>query len=382
MKKHIRLIFLASFLFSLHMALLAYVNSSMLAKYVSANVISLSYTISSILALIFVSFAPKIVRMIGNIKYVSLVLVLSSVLLFLISNHTGFSVIPFFILYFSLNSLVLYGLDIFLEHYSSESKTGNIRGAYLTLGNIGWVIAPLISSFIQTKLNFSAIYVVASFVVLLTLFVVIIGQRGFVDRLYKKSHFADGLHILRKNKSLRKITILNFLLQLYFVVMVIYSPVYLTSVIGFSWKTLGFILAVMLSAFVIFPYPAGKLADKFGEKGLMYSALVIMSIATIIFANLGQSSPILYASILFMTRIGASILETVCDSAFFKRVSDSDSSVISTYRMMMPVAYTVAPLIAGLVFALYSYKILFICIGVVMAFAIAIALGIKKPRKA
>jgi MFS family permease len=49
--------------------------------------------------------------------------------------------------------------------------------------------------------------------------------------------------------------------------------------------------------------------------------------------------------------------------------------------MMMPVAYTVGPLIAGLIFALYSYKILFICIGVVMAFAITIALGIKKPRK-
>lgn len=163
--------------------------------------------------------------------------------------------------------------------------------------------------------------------------------------------------------------------------MVIYSPVYLTSVIGFSWKTLGFILAVMLSAFVIFPYPTGKLADKFGEKGLMYSALVIMAIATIIFANLGQASAILYASVLFMTRIGASVLETVCDSAFFKRVSDSDSSVISTYRMMMPVAYTVGPLIAGLIFALYSYKILFMCIGVIMSLAITIALGIRKPRK-
>ncbi len=381
MKRHIRLIFLASFLFSLHMALLAYVNSSMLGKFVSANVISISYTLASVLSLVLISLAPKVIRMIGNLKYISIALVLSTVLLFLISNHSGASVVPFFILYFSLNSLVLYGLDIFLEHYSSESKTGNIRGAYLTLGNLGWVIAPMISASIQNKLDFSAIYIVASVVVFLTLLTVNIGQRGFVDRLYKKSHFADGLHILRKNKSLRKITLLNLILQSYFVVMVIYSPVYLTTVIGFSWKTMGLILAFMLSAFVIFPYPAGKLADKFGEKGLMYGSLVFMFITTIAFANLGQSSAILYASVLFMTRIGASILETVCDSAFFKRVSDSDSSVIGTYRMMMPVAYTIGPLIAGLIFDLYSYKVLFISIGVVMLASTTIATGIKNLRK-
>lgn len=378
MTRHIRLIFLASFFFSLHMALLAYVNSSMLNQFASANTVSLTYTISSILSLVFVGLAPKIIGRIGNMKYMLLVLITSSLLLLQISSHSGNSIIPFFILYFSLNSAVLYGLDIFLEHYSSEKNTGNTRGMYLALGNIGWVLAPILSSYITTNFGFSNVYIVSAIVIMLTLVTIFFGQRGFVDSVYKKNHFVDGINVLRKNKDLRNISILNLILQIYFVFMVIYSPVYLTEVIGFSWKTLGIILSIMLSPFVIFPYISGKIADKKGEKTLMYLSLFIMTIATFVFANLGQKHWVIYALVLFTTRVGASVLETMCDSAFFKRVTDADSSVIGTYRSMMPFAYTIGPLVAGLVYALYSYKILFSTISIVMLLSMFFVLGIKK----
>lgn len=363
------------------MALLAYVNSSMLGQFASQGIVNITYTLSAVLSLVLVGIAPNIIRRIGNMKYVGFSLVGSTLLLYLISTHSGLSIVPFFIVYFALNSVILYGLDLFLEHYSLESKTGNIRGTYLALGNIGWVAAPIISSTVQASFGFSFVYITAAMAVFATFIVVFLGQRGFVDKIYRKSHFIDGLHILRKNKALRRLTLLNFLLQTYFVVMVIYSPVYLTSVIGFSWKTLGIILTVMLSPFVIFPYPVGKLADKVGEKRLMYLGLTLMTLATIVFASLGATSAIIYALVLFATRTGASILETMCDSAFFKRVTDADSAVISTYRTMMPVAYTVGPLIAGLIFALYSYKILFLIIGVVMALSISIVYRIKDSHK-
>ncbi len=201
MQRHIRLVFLASFLFSLHMALLAYVNSSMLAEFASAGLISIAYTLSSILSIFIVSIAPRFLKGFGNLKYMSIVLILSALLLYMISSHIGISILPFFILYFALNSAVLYGLDIFLEHYSKESSTGNTRGLYLTLGNIGWVLAPLISSRLEEKFGFPAIYIAACLIVLLTFLVVLFGQRGVVDKAYKKSHFLDGLHILRKNKK-------------------------------------------------------------------------------------------------------------------------------------------------------------------------------------
>lgn len=377
----IRSIFLASFFFSLHMALLAYVNSSMLSTIASSTLVSATYMIASVLSLCLVTIAPQIVRITGNVKYVALSLLASAALLYLIGTHSGSGIIPLFIAYFSLNSVVLYGLDLFLEHYSSESKTGNIRGLYLTLGNIGWVIAPLISGSLQSRFGFSVIYLVAAVSVAITLFIIFFSQRGFVDKIYQQSHFVDGLRALLKNRDLRKITFLNFLLQTFFVVMVIYSPVYLTEVIGFSWKTLGVLLSIMLLPFVIFPYPSGYIADKYlGEKELLCGALVIMGIATISFARISVPSFALYAVALFLTRMGASIFETMCESAFFKRVTDADSSVISAYRNMMPVAYIVGPLIAGAVFSLTSYQTLFTALGVVMLLSVLYTLRLKDTR--
>jgi MFS family permease len=311
----------------------------------------------------------------------ALSLLASGILLYSISTHSGVKIIPLFILYFSLNSVVLYGLDLFLEHYSNENKTGNIRGLYLTLGNIGWVIAPLISGTLETHFGFSAIYLVAAISVLVTLCIVFFSQRGFVDRVYHRSHFVDGLHTLLKNKNLRKITFLNFLLQFFFVIMVIYSPVYLTSVIGFSWKNLGVLLSIMLLPFVIFPYPSGYIADKYlGEKELMFGALIIMGLATIYFGLVGNASFTIYAIILFLSRMGASIFETMCESAFFKRVTDADSSVISAYRNMMPVAYVIGPLIGAAIFGLTSYKTLFISLGILMIVTSFYTLRLKDTK--
>lgn len=379
--KHIRFIFLASFFFSLHMALIAYLNSSMLSQFASPTVISIVYTVASVLSLILVSIAPSVVRRIGAFRYISFALLGSGILLYLISSHTGIAILPFFVLYFSLNSVILYGLDLFLEHYSSEGQTGNIRGLYLTFGNIGWVAAPIISTTLQSTLGFSAIYLVAACAVGVALMVMFSSQRGFVDKAYNTSSLLDGLRVLRRNKNIRLITTLNLLLQIFFVVMVIYSPIYLTTVIGFSWKALGILLTAMLLPFVIFPYPTGYVADKYlGEKELILTALLIMGLATLYFANLGQSTLVLYAVALFSTRVGASILEEMCDSAFFKQVTDADSAVISIYRNMMPFAYTIGPLIAGAVFALTSYYVLFNILGVLMILATLIALQIKDSR--
>jgi predicted MFS family arabinose efflux permease len=296
----------------------------------------------------------------------------------LISTHKGISIVPFFILYFSLNSLVLYGVDLFLEHYSADTQTGNIRGIYLTISNIGWVIAPLLSAKLQNNFGFSAIYLVASIAVLFTMIIIFVGQRGFIDKAYTKSSLIDGLRVLKENKNIRILTILNFILQSFFVVMVIYSPVYLTSIIGFSWQNLGILLSIMLSAFVIFPYPAGRLADtRIGEKWLICISLFIMSTATFIFAKLGAASLFSYALVLFLTRMGASVLETMCDSAFFKQVSDSDSAVISVYRNMMPFAYTIGPLLAGAIFAISSYQTLFTILGMLVLVSIIIAMKLR-----
>lgn len=358
--KHLRLIFAASLLFSLHTALLAYANSSMLSQFASGRIVSVVYTLASLVAIVLVVTTPRILKRIGNRKTTTVALLISATLLGGISIATGKSILALFVLYFSLNAVVLYGLDIFLEHYSKASNTGNVRGMYLALSNIGWVVAPTLSGILETRFGFGALYACAAVIVALTAVVLWISQKKFVDKHYNKSHFDDGFKILRRNKNIRTITILNLLLQLFFVMMVIYSPLYLTGIVGFSWKTLGLLLSIMLLPFVIFPYPAGYIADKYiGEKELLIGGFLISAGATLFFAQVATTSFIFFAVVLFTSRIGASIVEAMCESYFFKQVTDTDTATISIYRNMLPVAYTIGPLVGAIVFSIGSYTLVF-----------------------
>lgn len=379
--KHLRSIFFASFFFSVHTALLAYANSSMLSQFASPRMVSIVYTLASILSITLVLTAPRILRTLGNRKTIVTTLILSTILLVSLGLASGKIVLLLFVFYFSLNAVVLYGLDIFLEHYSKETQTGNIRGLYLTLSNIGWVAAPIISGILGTRFGFKSLYLVASVVVIATLCIIWFTQKKFVDKHYKKSHLEDGFKTLRTNSNIRTITVINLILQMFFVMMVIYSPLYLTTVIGFSWKTLGILLSIMLVPFVIFPYPAGYIADKYlGEKELLIGGFLIAAAATIFFAQVTTTSFLFFAVILFTSRIGASIVESMSESYFFKQVTDNDSSAISMYRNMLPLAYTVGPLLGALFFSLGSYTLVFSITAGMLVLAAVFTFNLKDSK--
>lgn len=363
------------------MALLAYANSSMLSRFASPKMVSIVYTLASLLSITLVLTAPRILRLFGNRKTIVTTLLLSMMLLISLGLFSGKIILVLFILYFSLNAVVLYGLDIFLEHYSKEAQTGNIRGLYLTLSNIGWVAAPIISGILGTRFGFKSLYIVAAIVIGITVSILWITQKKFTDKHYKKSHLEDGFKTLRTNKSIRTITIINLILQMFFVMMVIYSPLYLTTVIGFSWKTLGILLSIMLIPFVIFPFPAGYIADKYlGEKELLIGGFLIAAGATLFFAQVTTASFLFFAVILFTSRVGASIIEAMAESYFFKQVTDDDSSAISMYRNMLPVAYTIGPLLGALFFSLGSYTLVFSLTAGMMVLAAIFTLTLRDSK--
>jgi MFS family permease len=78
--------------------------------------------------------------------------------------------------------------------------------------------------------------------------------------------------------------------------------------------------------------------------------------------------------------MGASVLQTMVDSTFFKRVTDADSSIISTYRNMMPVAYIVGPLIGSAILNLTSYQTLFSILGSLMVLASFYSFKLKDTK--
>lgn len=134
---------------------------------------------------------------------------------------------------------------------------------------------------------------------------------------------------------------------------------------GFDWNQIGLIFTIMLIPFVLVQIPLGKLADRFfGEKEIMAIGYIIMGISTIALSYI-NNNVMMWAIMLFITRIGAASAEIMIETYFFKKIKAKDSEILGVFRVTRPISYFIAPLITvvGLSFSSSSY--LFIMLGVI-----------------
>ncbi|HTH93430.1 MAG TPA: MFS transporter [Candidatus Paceibacterota bacterium] len=367
--KALRLILLSSFLFFAHIALVLYISSAVLTKLVGSTTATVLYTAGAMGSVILLFAIPRIVQQYGLVKTTLAIFILLALSLFTMGttkNPHAFVVI--FVVYSALTSTVWYCNDMFVSHYAYEKTMGRIRGTYLTIINTAIALMPFLAGILIVKEGFSSTFIGAGYLLLIAIGVIAVSQRHFVDRVYKEPNIRTAWQSMKISPALRRVTALSFLLQFFYAVMTIYSPLYLLHVMHFGWNTIGVIFSLMLTAFIILQYPIGKWSDGIGEKKLLITGIAIAGISTIVFGTLGGHtySVLIVIVILFCTRIGASMLEVMTESYFFKQVTDKDEGVISIYRMMYPVAYIIAPLFGWLIVRQTSYMTLFIVLGIIL----------------
>ena len=162
--------------------------------------------------------------------------------------------------------------------------------------------------------------------------------------------------------------------------MIIYTPLRLLE-LGFSWADMGKMFTFMLIPFIIIEYPVGYLADKrFEEKNILPFALLIISLSTGAMTFLDSKSLIIWAAVLFCTRIGASLMEVLRDSYFYKRIDCEDVDIIDFFRNVTPLSYIIGAIIAMPVVYFFQIKAIFIIIGVVALTGIPVSLSLASSR--
>jgi len=157
------------------------------------------------------------------------------------------------------------------------------------------------------------------------------------------------IRALSFNRDIFHISSAQFFLRFYFSWMVVYMPIFLNQVIGFSWVEIGVILFMMIIPYILIEYPAGIIADKYlGEKELLILGYIITGCSTIAIFFLDSKSLFVWGALLFVTRIGCAFIESMTESYFFKQIGGDDTSILSIFRMLRPLAYTVGPFSAGI----------------------------------
>lgn len=363
-------VYILSFLFTLHISLSAYINSTFLTEIIQEKYVGILYTTSAIITLALLSKSTNILKHFGNRKLSLLLMIINMIsLIGLITSKNPYIITTSFIMLLSTNSLVMFSMDIFIEHFGNIEDIGKTHGLFLTITNLAWMISPLITAILVTREGgYIIIYIIAFIITAISSLGLVFSVKNFEDASYKKMPFLETYRYLKTNSHMLAITILNFILQFFFSSMVVYTPIYLFKHIGLSWDQIGVIFTIMLIPFVIFGLPVGIMIDKyhFKKRNLLYSGFIIMGISTLVITFISSQSVALWGLVLFLTRTGASIIETTSEVYFFTHIKEEDAYLLGVFRDMTPVALVIAPMIATLFFMYFSFKFLFLLLSIIV----------------
>jgi len=380
MQHNRKIIYLIGFLFSLPVALASYINSSFIASFVGEKFVGYIYILGSLSSIAGLLIAPTIFRKVRGYNFLLLVIFISACSFFafsLLENTTG--LIIMFTLGFVTNTLLVFSLDELLKIFSTESRTGKVRGTYLALSSAAWVLAQVASGTILADFSFRVIYLTSFVITMVLLFVVLKTLKGIPDPKYDNVKNLKYVGEFFKDSYLRRAYGMSFLLQFFFCWMVIYTPIYLYSHLHFSWENIGIIFAFMLLPFCIVPFHAGKYVDRMGERKMLMTGFAVTSFATFSLFFISGHTILSWAILLFFTRVGAAIIEVTSDSYFFKHIKAENDEFIGIYRSASPISYIIGPAIASLLFIMIpSFKFLYPILGAIMLYGVYLASTIKK----
>ena len=372
-KKKTSFISVLSFAIGFIDAFIIYTLSSYFSDIVGNQLVGIVYVVTFGIHLILLFAVDALVRRIGQIRYLVFCLGMSAVTIGLLPNVSP-GVLGLFlgIIYLAFSNTVWVALDIILEGYSQDKLSGRIRGVHLMVMNIGFLLAPYLSTHLLSRFGYPTLFItvfIGYLVVLLSVILLLrFENRTRIER--PKTRLLRSLRDVIHIPDLRHIFIVSFALEFFYSIMIIYTALHLQN-IGFNWNEIGLIFTIMLIPFVVLQYPAGLLADKrFGEKEMLALSFLLTIVATLGIALYHEKQLWVWAALLCLTRVGVSVIEVLRDSYFYKQIDGNDIHIIAFFRMSRPVANMLGAGISVILLVFFPLTSVFYAIALVLFLAL------------
>lgn len=366
--KNFIIVFVSALLLAFNFFFAYFINSSFIETVVGENCVALFFAIGAVVNIIIFMNAARILARYGNFKFTLYLSFLEmAVLLGMGTFSNPIVLIILFIAQQALAPILLYTLDIFLEKISSTANIGSVRGTYLTIMNIPPAIAPIIVGLILVKPEYWKVYFISAIFLIPFIIIMMMNFKDFKDPVYTSLPFSDSLKSFFSDINLSNIFKDNFILHFFYAIMVIYMPIHLSTDLGFSWPEIGTMFSIMLLPFILFQIPLGSIEDReHDEKQVLVTGFLIMSISTILMSFIVEHNFILWTSLLFISRIGASFVEVSTESYFFRHISTENAPYVSIFRMTRAAPYLIIPFLSYIVMTYLGLQYMFLVMGIVV----------------
>ena len=342
------------------------------------------YVVGSVLALITSISIAKSIKKVHTYRFTFSVALAEIVILMLFGRTQNPDLLPvFFVIHFVLQVLLNVCLNLFIETFSVHAKIGTIRGLFLAIFNLGILISPLIGGIILRVSSFATLYTVSALMLIPYLFFLHKYLSHVKEPVHHEIFVLSALKQALKNKNIMAALIGELAVQGFYATMVIYSPLYL-SALGIPLTSyLSIILPIALIPLVVLPYELGFLADrKFGEKEMLIIGLLILTVSAFSLVVITTTNVLIWALVLFVSRIGASFVDTMSFSYYFKKVDPEDPSLTALFINLNGVATCIVGTV-GVIIAPFlgdRPQLMFIILGCAILWSISAIIPMKDTR--
>lgn len=382
-RANLKILYLLGLLLGVSSALPAYIQSSSLEQFVDVKMVGLFFLLANILSVATILFFPKAIKKLGNYATtrVNVILYIISLFGLALSNNSVVALLSLILLTITSN-LIWINMDVLVESFSSTTSTGRTRTIYFTFINAGWIMAPALSAYLVGVGGFSLSFLIAGLLAVPFCLIFLFAGQKLKDNIhYQKGSTKILIKRMWRSHNLRGIFMVSLLLQIFYNSAVVYIPLHLIQNLHMNWSDLGLIFSLMLLPFIILEIPAGIIADKYiGEKEILFVGLIILMLSTFLFFYIESTSIIIWGTILFISRIGAALIEAMRETYFFKIIDAEDVGYINIFRTTAPLGYIIGPTIAITILFFLPLQYLFLCLSILMISGLFFTASIKDTK--
>lgn len=218
-----------------------------------------------------------------------------------------------------------YGI-MFKDQTTSEDL-GKNEGILYSLDNAGWMIGPLLAGILVTYASRQAMYGVAAlFMILAVLFLRHI-HTDTKSHAVQDTSWRESLRFFQDKRRVHTY-ILGGLKSAFFSFAYIYGPLILLHN-GYGNHHISIMFFLLALAPLLFNYPAGQLADKFGAPRVLtlgYTLIFLGGFAALL-------SPPMYGPwLLPLCALGVGLISPVAETNYFRVVGENDEEWYGTYN--------------------------------------------------
>lgn len=365
-------IYFLSTLYIFHSLLVAYINSTYMEQFLSPSAVGALYTIGSAFSAVAFLFFTPLLRRYGNTRLTTAIALLDiASLLVLGFSNVALIAIPAFLVFLAINPILFLNIDIYAESIidTDEGSTGKKRGLTLTLMSAASMLSPLaMAAIVAASGDLMYVYLTAALCFLIFILLIKVQYKDFKDPVYAQVSYRSTLRRIWQARDVRNVCFAHLLLQMFFAWMIIYVPLYLVTELGHTWEAVGSILAVAMSAYVLIEYPTGVIADRYwGEQELMALGFLILAVSSSWIGFMTASATVTaWMIVMFVSRVGAALVETTTESYFFKHTKGSDADLLNVFRLLRPIANVLGALIGSLCLAFFPFSFIFFILSILM----------------